>query len=105
MSFSWSKWNFEVNDSEKMLLQGAEHLKDEPLLEVNYDICEYIHSSLDADYIQGRRRHMSWEGHAPTTFFFKFECYYYIFKRINPLLEFDFYNALTPHLQNSWHRP
>ena len=34
MAFSWSKWNSEINSEEKIIIQGAEHLQDEPLLEV-----------------------------------------------------------------------
>ena len=34
MAYSWSKWNSEVNDHDKVVFQGAEHLEDEPLLEV-----------------------------------------------------------------------
>lgn len=33
MAFSWSKWNNENEDAEKIVVQGTEHLKDEPLLE------------------------------------------------------------------------
>ena len=39
MAYSWSKWNSEIKDHEKIVFQGAEHLQDEPLLEVrSYDI-------------------------------------------------------------------
>ena len=38
MAFSWSKWNGEV-DSASVVLQGAEALQDEPLLEVGLPLC------------------------------------------------------------------
>ena len=38
MAFSWSKWNGEV-DSASLVLQGAEALQDEPLLEVGPPLC------------------------------------------------------------------
>lgn len=34
MAFSWSKWNSEMETSDKVLFQGSEALEDEPLLEV-----------------------------------------------------------------------
>jgi hypothetical protein len=33
-AFSWSKWNSEAQDKEKILFQASEALQDEPLLEV-----------------------------------------------------------------------
>jgi hypothetical protein len=40
MAFSWSRWNTEVNDREKIVIQAAEHLTDEQLAEVRYlNIC------------------------------------------------------------------
>jgi hypothetical protein len=33
-AFSWSKWNSDTQDKEKILFQGSETLSDEPLLEV-----------------------------------------------------------------------
>ena len=38
MAFSWSKWNGEV-DSASVVLQGAEAMQDEPLLEVGLLLC------------------------------------------------------------------
>ena len=35
LAFSWSKWNSEIDDTEKIVFQGNEHLVDEPLQEVN----------------------------------------------------------------------
>ena len=35
MAFSWSKWNVDINHREKIIIQGAEHLNDEPLTEVS----------------------------------------------------------------------
>jgi cancer susceptibility candidate protein 1 len=37
MAFSWSRWNTDVNDQEKIIFQAAEHLVDEALFEV----CSY----------------------------------------------------------------
>lgn len=34
IAFSWSKWNSEMETSDKVLFQGSEALEDEPLLEV-----------------------------------------------------------------------
>ena len=34
-AYSWSKWNSEVESEEKIVLQGQEHLQDEPLQEVH----------------------------------------------------------------------
>jgi cancer susceptibility candidate protein 1 len=34
MAYSWSKWNSEVGDKEKIVIQGCEQLKDEALFEV-----------------------------------------------------------------------
>jgi len=34
-AFSWSKWNSDTQDKEKVLFQGSEALQDEPLLEVS----------------------------------------------------------------------
>ena len=33
-AFSWSKWNSDIPEKEKILFQGSEALQDEPLLEV-----------------------------------------------------------------------
>ena len=33
-AFSWSKWNSDTQEREKILFQGSEALSDEPLLEV-----------------------------------------------------------------------
>jgi hypothetical protein len=35
IAFSWSKWNSEMETSDKVLFQGSEALEDEPLLEVS----------------------------------------------------------------------
>ena len=34
MAYSWSKWNNEVKEEAQILVQTAEQLEDEPLLEV-----------------------------------------------------------------------
>ena len=34
MAYSWSKWNSEIKNREQIVVQGTEHLEDEPLLEV-----------------------------------------------------------------------
>ena len=34
MAYSWSKWNIEVNNPDQIVIQGAEQLEDEHLLEV-----------------------------------------------------------------------
>jgi cancer susceptibility candidate protein 1 len=39
MAFSWSKWNVDVNDRERILIQAAEHTTDEPLLEDDWWLC------------------------------------------------------------------
>lgn len=36
MAYSWSKWNSEVKDREKIVIQGTVHLEDGPLAEVLY---------------------------------------------------------------------
>ncbi|XP_041366067.1 axonemal 84 kDa protein-like [Gigantopelta aegis] len=38
MAFSWSKWNSEVNDKQKIIFQTAEHLSDERLLEEDWSL-------------------------------------------------------------------
>jgi len=35
MAFSWSKWNADIEDRERIFLQAAEQTVDEPLIEVN----------------------------------------------------------------------
>ena len=35
MAYSWSRWNSDVKDKEKLVIQGCEQLADEPLLEVS----------------------------------------------------------------------
>lgn len=35
MAYSWSKWNGEMKNKKQIIIQGAEHLKDEHLLEVS----------------------------------------------------------------------
>ena len=35
MAYSWSKWNSEIKNREQIIVQGTEHLEDEPLLEVS----------------------------------------------------------------------
>jgi len=35
MAYSWSKWNGE-KESDKLIIQAAPHIKDEPLIEVKY---------------------------------------------------------------------
>jgi len=34
MAFSWSKWNADIKDRERIFVQAAEHTTDEPLTEV-----------------------------------------------------------------------
>jgi len=38
VAFSWSKWNADVSEpkKEKIIIQTAEHLVDEPLMEVGF---------------------------------------------------------------------
>ena len=36
LAYSWSKWNTDVKDREKIVIQGAMHLEDGPLAEVNH---------------------------------------------------------------------
>ncbi|KAL5006456.1 hypothetical protein ScPMuIL_015262 [Solemya velum] len=38
MAFSWSKWNTDVQDREKILFQGSECLRDEPLMEDEWSL-------------------------------------------------------------------
>ncbi|XP_013385748.1 protein CASC1 [Lingula anatina] len=38
MAYSWSKWNAEVADRDKIIIQGAECMKDEPLLEEDWGL-------------------------------------------------------------------
>ncbi|XP_062591912.1 dynein axonemal intermediate chain 7 homolog [Saccostrea cucullata] len=38
MAFSWSKWNSEMETSDKVLFQGSEALEDEPLLEEDWGV-------------------------------------------------------------------
>jgi len=38
MAFSWSKWNADIDDRERIFVQAAEHITDEPLIEV-YTLC------------------------------------------------------------------
>ncbi|XP_048780286.1 dynein axonemal intermediate chain 7 homolog isoform X2 [Ostrea edulis] len=40
IAFSWSKWNSEMETSDKVLFQGSEALEDEPLLEEDW--CIYL---------------------------------------------------------------
>ena len=37
VAYSWSKWNSEVGDRERIILQGCEQMHDEPLLEVRQE--------------------------------------------------------------------
>ncbi|XP_053384527.1 dynein axonemal intermediate chain 7-like [Mercenaria mercenaria] len=37
-AFSWSKWNSDTQDKEKILFQGSETLQDEPLLEEDWSL-------------------------------------------------------------------
>ena len=34
-AYSWSKWNSEIENEEKIVMQGQQHLQDEPLQEVH----------------------------------------------------------------------
>ncbi|ELU16422.1 hypothetical protein CAPTEDRAFT_227810 [Capitella teleta] len=38
MAFSWSKWNSEVGDKERIILQGCEQLQDEALFEEDWSL-------------------------------------------------------------------
>ena len=44
MAFSWSKWNSEVQDKDRIVVQASEHLKDEALLEVQFVWCVCVFS-------------------------------------------------------------
>ena len=35
MAYSWSRWNTDVQDLQKLVIQGCEQTVDEPLLEVS----------------------------------------------------------------------
>jgi cancer susceptibility candidate protein 1 len=38
MSFKFSRWNYDVNDNKKLIIQGAQTLQDEPLVEENLSL-------------------------------------------------------------------
>ncbi|CAH1786904.1 unnamed protein product, partial [Owenia fusiformis] len=38
MAYSWSKWNAQIDDFHKVIIQGAEMLEDEPLLEEDWSM-------------------------------------------------------------------
>lgn len=65
MAFSWSKWNSEMEMSDKVLFQGSEALEDEPLLEEDWGIylatkkrtmklkCTEFDEEFSEDYAEG----------------------------------------------------
>ncbi|XP_061178031.1 dynein axonemal intermediate chain 7 homolog isoform X2 [Saccostrea echinata] len=65
MAFSWSKWNSEMDTSDKVLFQGSEALEDEPLLEEDWGVymatkkrcmklnCTEFDEEFSEDYAEG----------------------------------------------------
>ena len=44
MAFSWSKWNADIDDRERIFLQAAEHTIDQPLTEVRLVFARHVAS-------------------------------------------------------------